>query len=58
MSAQVIDLERNRVKLLTRKITRDLVAFGLDPHRASVLAGVAVDAITASRPERSRSKGP
>jgi hypothetical protein len=47
-------LERNRIELLTRKITRDLAAFGLDQHRASVLAGMAVAAITASRSGRPR----
>jgi len=54
MAADVIDLEHNRIELLTRKITRDLAAFGLDQRRASVLAGVAVAAIMASRSDRSR----
>lgn len=52
MPAEVIELEARRVELLTRKITRDLAAFGLDPHRAAVLAGLAVAAIAASRPGR------
>ena len=52
MPVEIIELETHRVELLTRKITRDLTAFGLDRHRASVLAGLAVAAITASRPGR------
>lgn len=52
MVADIIEFERNRIALLNRKIERDLVAFGLDPHRASFLACVAVASITKTRPKQ------